>query len=343
MTVNIPVLLVGSLPLAGPREVFTAAADLLRDHLTRMPDGETGSRSTWIHWQHDVFARLPELEPTAVKEREYQAFAPYRLRSGARGDTIAFGALGFRDEAEKSYAIFSALKHAGRIPAHMRFQLCLPTPFAPTYAFVAYESQEAVYPAYEAALLRELAAIAALIPAHELAVQWDVATEMSIWEELYPATFPDPKNEIVARLAHLGRAVPQGAELAYHLCYGSMNNRHWKEPEDTRKLVEVANRLCAAVPRAIDWMHLPVPIARDDARYFAPLADLDRRRCGELFLGLLHLDDGIEGARRRANAARAFTPRFGISAECGLGRRPPDSAGAWLALHRDAALALGSE
>jgi hypothetical protein len=335
-----PVLLVGSVPLSSAEDVFVAAASILERRLARIPDGETGARATWIAWQRQSFADVPEFEPVAVKERNYQLFPPYRLKAGADAGSIRFAPLGFAREARASYAVFQRLKRDGRIPSGTRLQICLPTPFAPTYSFVAYEAQEAVYPVYEKALLADLAEIATIVPPEELSVQWDVATEMSIWEELYPVTFPNPKDELVRRLARLGAAVPPGAELAYHLCYGSMNNRHWKEPEDTRKLVEVANRLIAEVPRPIEWIHLPVPVDRDDEAYFRPLRDLKRGPDTALFLGLLHLEDGIAGARRRAAAARRFVGEFGVSAECGLGRRSPDSVPAWLQLHRDVADAL---
>jgi hypothetical protein len=120
-----------------------------------------------------------------------------------------------------------------------------------------------------------------------------------------------------------------------------MNNRQWKEPRDTGKLTEVANLLLAAVARPIDWLHLPVPIARDDDDYFAPLAALDLPTETTLFLGLLHLSDGIAGAARRATAARRRVARFGVAAECGLGRHRASVVPDYLALHEEAATQLG--
>lgn len=332
-------LLVGSLPLKDADAVFRASAAELGGLVTRLPDGETGARTTWIAWQREAFAALPQLESTGQRERDYQLFPPYRLKAGTSADEVNFGPLGFLRETARSYQQFARLKAEGVIPRAMRFQVCLPTPFAPAYSFVAYQSQNDLYPRYEAAILAELADIAKLIPPDELSVQWDVATEMSIWEELYPVTFPEPRAELIRRLTRLGEAVPQGAELAYHLCYGSMNNKHWKEPADTAKLVEVANMLIGRVARPIDWLHLPVPIDRDDDAYFAPLRDLAQSEA-ELYLGLLHIQDGIAGAVKRAAAARRHVPSFGISAECGLGRWNADAVPAWLKLHRDAANAL---
>lgn len=336
---SLPVLLVGSVPLADSRAVFEASARALRPLLGRYPDGETGLRKTWIGWQHAVFAALPELAPLAAKERDYQLRPPFALKPDASLASVRFPELGFAREAIASYGVFAALKRDGTIPADARFQVALPTPWAPVYSFMSYRWQNAMLPLYEAAMLKDLAAILAAIPHRELAIQWDVATEMSWWERVYPAPFAAIEDEIVAALARLGAAVPEPAELAYHLCYGSMNNRHWKEPADLANLVAVANRLAAAVRRPIDWVHMPVPIDRDDDPYFAPLDDLRLASETTLFLGLVHRDDGVPGALRRMAAARRHRARFGIATECGLGRRDPATIPHWLSLHAEIAAA----
>lgn len=337
MTTLLPLLLVGSVPLDSAEAVLSAAARRIGGGMTRYPDGETGSRKNWIGWQRAAFEAAPQLVAAAGRERDYQLFPPFELRAGASIADLRFGALGFAREALASWATFSALKRAGVIPAAARFQVALPTAWAPVYSFIAYRWQLAVHPVYEAALLDELRQITAAIPAAELAVQWDVATEMSWWERVYPAPFEDVESGVIAGIARLADAVPAGVELGIHLCYGSMNNRHWKEPADTAKLVAVANGLFAAVRRDIDFLHLPVPRNRDDAAYYAPLARLRLPVATELFLGLLHLEDGVDGALRRIRAGRAFAPRFGLACECGLGRCAPESIPAWLDLHRLAA------
>ncbi len=298
------VLLCGSVPLASAAAVFDAGAQHLGDRLRRVPDGETGERTNWIAWQHKAFAGQAALEPLDAPQRDYQLRPPWRLKSGASAADVTFGDLGFADAAAESYAQFRARRDAGGFLPDARFQVCLPTPFAPVYAFTDYDSQDAVYPRYEAAMLAELDRIVSAIPAGDLAVQWDVATEMSLFERVYPAPMDDPDNVLMARLCRLGDAVPDGVELGYHLCYGSMNNRHWKEPADLGKLVWVANGLAAGVARDIDWVHMPVPVDRDDDAYFAPFAGLRLAPETELYLGLLHLTDGVDGARRRMAAAQ---------------------------------------
>lgn len=334
-----PVLLVGSIPLDDAATVFAAAAEALGPLATRLPDGETGARRNWIGWQHAAFARVPQLERTAERQRDYQLNPPFTLRAGALAADIDFGELGFAREALESWDVFRRLQREGRVPAGCRFQVALPTAWAPVYSFIAYEAQASVAPVYEKALLGELARILDAIPHESLAVQWDVATEMSWWERVYPAPFENVEDGIVDHLARLCAAVPDDVELGVHLCYGSMNNRHWKEPADTANLTAVANRLAEALDRRIDWLHLPVPIDRKDDAYFAPLEDLSLGADTELYLGLLHLDDGVAGARARMNAAERHVGSFGIAAECGLGRVPAECVGGWLDLHAAAATA----
>jgi hypothetical protein len=82
---------------------------------------------------------------------------------------------------------------------------------------------------------------------------------------------------------------------------------------------------------------MPVPIDRADDAYFAPLKDLNLPAGTQLFLGLVHLDDGVQGARERVRAAQKVVPEFGVACECGLGRRPPERIPELLRLHREIA------
>ncbi|MGH2583755.1 MAG: hypothetical protein ACRDJE_02440, partial [Dehalococcoidia bacterium] len=134
-------LLLGSLPLGSAEEVFRTAASLLGDRLRRIPDGETGARKGWIGWQSPLFRSHPCLEPLSREPDPYTRVTPVALRAGVTADQIAFGRLGYADAALASYALFARLKQQGIIPTHCRFQVSLPTPFAPVVVFVAPESQ----------------------------------------------------------------------------------------------------------------------------------------------------------------------------------------------------------
>ena len=86
----------------------------------------------------------------------------------------------------------------------------------------------------------------------------------------------------------------------------------------------MANAGVAAAGRPIDFVHMPVPRDRSDDAYFAPLGDL---AIGDtkLFIGLVHHTDGLEGTLRRLETAKKYASGFGLSTECGWGRRQPDT------------------
>ncbi len=334
---TLPLMLVGSVPLTDAEAVFTASARYLGKRLARFPDGETGVRRNWIAWQFPVFASLSTLEQTGTKARDYQLRPPFRLRDGYRAADIRFPPLGFARDAKASYGAFRRMKVNGTIHPDARFMVALPTPWAPVYSYIEYADQQAIQPVYERAVLKELDEILATVPHDELAIQWDVATEISWWERVYPAPFQNVEEAVLAELKRLGEHVPLAVELGFHLCYGSMDNRHWKEPADAGVLVTIANGLFKAIARRIDFLHMPVPIARDDDAYFAPLSTLDATPDCQLYLGLLHLQDGVDGAMRRIRTARKFHGRFGVACECGLGRQPNETITSWLTLHGEVA------
>ena len=130
--------------------------------------------------------------------------------------------------------------------------------------FVTDEWQAEVEPLYEAQLLDG-------IPHDRLALQWDVAIEMWMWEGWFEAPFDDVKGGSIERLVRISHVVPDDVELGFHLCYGDYDHEHFHEPDDAANLAEVANRISAAVRRLIQWLHLPVPIDRSVDAYFEPL------------------------------------------------------------------------
>jgi hypothetical protein len=65
---------------------------------------------------------------------------------------------------------------------------------------------------------------------------------------------------------------------------------------------------------------VPVPIGRDDEAYFAPMQRLELPPGPELYLGLVHAQDGVEVTRRRMAAARKRVAGFGIASERSISR-----------------------
>ncbi|MGH7402724.1 MAG: class I SAM-dependent methyltransferase, partial [Candidatus Rokuibacteriota bacterium] len=167
----------------------------------------------------------------------------------------------------------------------------------------------------------------------QLAIQWDTNFEFGMLEGVFPVWFDDVKGGILERLLRLARHVPPDVQLGYHFCYGDVRHRHFKEPADASKLVEVANALAASLGRPLNWIHLPVPRERLDEAYYAPMRELRLRSETELYLGLVHHTDGVEGTRRRMEMARGFVAGFGVATECGWGRRPPDTIAELLRIH----------
>src|SRR5262249_12886892 len=343
--------LVGSVPLASAEVVFGTVAGEIGDRLRRIPDGETGPRSDWIVWQLPVFTSQPQLEVVPPGPDSWRPLPRVRVADGAGGESVIFEALGYADAAIASYRVFARLKRDGHIPVACRFQVSLPTPIAPVTAFVVPEYQGLLERAYEERLLRELRLVLQEIPHDQLAVQWDTNFEFAMLEGLFPVWFEDVKGGILRWLRGLSRQVPPDVELGYHLCYGDVRHRHFKEPADTRKLVDVANVLAGSLGRPLNWIHLPVPRNRVDQAYYAPLGELRLRAQTELYLRLVHHTHRVQGTThrieapvrppagagsrpRRIGVAGRFASGVGIATECGWGRRAPATIPELLRIHR---------
>jgi hypothetical protein len=332
MSTPTTVQLVGSVPLANADEVFRTASRWLGKRLRRLPDGETGDRTQWIVWQFPILSRHPDIQMVPAAN-DYSPQPRIRLRNPA---PLVLNSIGYAEVAKASYVRFAYLKEGGVISQGCRFQVSLPTPRAVTQVFVVEQDQARFEQAYEARMLKEVAEICEAVPPEELAIQWDVAVEIGMLEGVWKAEF-DLRPGLWTRLARLGEAVPQGVELGFHLCYGDYGHEHFIQPKDMGHLVEVANALCSGIRRPVDWIQMPVPRGRTDDAYFEPLRQLKLQPGTELILGLVHFTDGLEGGRRRIAAARRVVSKFGISTECGFGRRPRETIEPLLKLHAELA------
>ncbi len=190
-------------------------------------------------------------------------------------------------------------------------------------------------------MFAELDRIASGIPHSELAIQWDVAVEFGLLEGVAFTNYAHVKADVIEQLVRLGNQVPEDIELGYHLCYGDAGHKHFVEPVDTTKLVDVANGISAGLKkRSLNWISMPVPRNRSDDAYFAPLKNLQLHPETELYLGLVHYTDGVEGTRRRIEAAQRVITGFGVATECGFGRRSPDTIPDLLRIHSEVAAPL---
>jgi hypothetical protein len=339
------IYLVGSVPLASAAEVFETVGGLFGPRIKRIPDGETGERSDWIAHLERLFREHPDFEQSdelfgvhAAAAKRYR----FRLKPGRAPQDVTFGSLGYADNAKAAYADFSRLRAAGKISPGTRMQVDLVPAHSLLWLFAVEEQQLALDPVYNAAVAREIDAIAAAVPPQDLAIQFDVASAVfARLERGQPTSYGRTKEEMVehfsAILAALADRVPSEAELLFHFCYGDANHRHAIEPTDMSDMVGVANRISRKVTRSIELIHMPVPRERFDPAYFAPLRGLSLAGGTELALGLIHYTDGLEGTKRRMDTAREFVASYAVATECGFGRRAPETIPGLLRLHLAAA------
>ena len=316
--------LVGSIGLDTAQEVFRTVGTAFGDRLKRVPDGEPGPRRLWVSFQYPLLRSSPFLRPDpSGAVRKTNGFPLLCLADEVEPSEVRFGELGYAREARTSYQDFCDARDKGDIARHARFQVCLPTPMGVVYAFCTARNIGAIETAYEAAAIREVQEICRTIPHHDLCIQWDFCHEMVIWDgqpqDMYPLIRAS-SQEIVSRIARICAPIPDAVEVGFHLCYGDFGARHFVEPVDSAKMVEVINAFTAAVKRPIAYFHIPVPISRTDDDYYRPLRDLKLRSGTELYLGLVHAKDGPEGTRRRIDVARKYVEDFGIATECGFAR-----------------------
>src|SRR5580698_4045360 len=316
--------LVGSIGLDTVEDVFRTVGKELGPHLKRVPDGEVGGRKLWISWQYPLLRASTFLRPDpSGKVRPTNRFALLTLAEGVAPAEVHFGELGYAREARASYLDFVAARDRGELPKHVRFQVCLPTPFAVVSSVMMPDAMPAVEAAYEKAMIAEVAALCRHIPHRDLCIQWDVCNEMVVWDGQKTDAVPyaeEPHEAIVARLRRLSAAVPDDVELGLHLCYGDFGAKHFVEPKDAAAMVDFANALSRGISHKLAYIHMPVPIERGDEAFYRPFADLKLPNGTALFLGVVHAKDGVAGTKARIAAARRYAPEFGIATECGMAR-----------------------
>lgn len=327
-------LLCGSMPLDSADDAMRLVAAELGPWLRRVPDGEPGPRSRWARWQartfdeHPAFRRLPSLGKATFR------YLPERHA----GKALTFPALGYAEAAAQAYRVLAALRASGVLASNVRLQVSLPTPLAVVALNLEEPAWDAVLPAYHEALRREIQAVRAVVPDHDLAIQWDVAVEVFKVFDVVPRVPAAVQARVMAKLIQLGDDVPEDVELGYHLCYGDPRRSGYRPPADAGVLAVIARTLLSGVRRPVTWLHMPVP-PNADAAWFEPLRALDPPESTELYLGLVTLPGGSATARRLIAAAGRAVPRFGLATPCGVGRLPaaqgghPDTFGDLLRLH----------
>ena len=160
--------MVGSIPLGDAEAVFRTLGSRIGTHVERIPDGETGRRQRWISFINDQLKanaafeidksippfQFTQYDGTVVYEIERLTFA-----EGIDPAAVIFQT-GYADDAIRNYATFEALQSHGAIPAAVKYQICMATPLAIAYNFMApsvYEPFIEIYTAHLADEFRKIA------------------------------------------------------------------------------------------------------------------------------------------------------------------------------------------
>lgn len=349
------VMFVGSVPLKPAEAVFEhMCSHGLAPLLPRVPDGE---QAGWV----GPMVTLPKNpafepwgEPVPITNRATTFFdklqtQTVRLKPGLTHRDVHVEDLGIARAAESSYAAFRQAKSEGKLAANTRFTVTVIGPG--TGFFDILLAPDDLFPLVERVYLAEIERILKVVPHEELAIQIDVASELEMDEYRRRPQDYDlpgvklrepywPKDRAIAAVATIANSIPAPVELGFHLC--ALYHVDESQGQDIGVHIEWANALKKAITRHIDFMHIPTTPTFDE-RDFAQLTQLQLDPSTELYLGLVHVDDGVEGARRRIAAAEKYRKNFGIAAYCGLAGMSrkqytnPLSIGEVLDIHRDAA------
>lgn len=334
--------LTGSINVESTDAAFRLVGQRLQPGVSRVPDGEPGERANWVLTQADHFLNNPTL--AVVDGRA-------RVRPGT---AVSFGDVDYHSTAIESYAGFRRARDQGILAPESRFLVSIATPFNAVNSFVEFTSQVEVAFAYEQALERSVAAIQDAVAPSDLAIQWDLPTELATIEGWFPNPYAGTEP-IYAATARLAQWVHDDADLTFHLCYGdskfgaspfmgdppdaeaaARGGRHVL-PRDASAIVALANGLSRHVSRRINAIQAATVAAWTKRAHWQPLAQLAVEPETEVYLGLLHAEDGAAGARTRSELAAAFLPEFGLSTECGLGRHSAEQLEAVLAAWQELA------
>lgn len=323
------VMLVGSVPLKPASSVFDCICrHNLAPLMKRIPDGEQrgwGGDSLFV--EHSAFEPFgPKRKLTLRPTTFFDQMEPQllRLKPGLAAQALEIGEFGIARNAKGSYAAFKAFKKEGKFTPGTRFCVTFGGP-GTKFAHIAMPPKD-LYPLIEKSFRAEIARVLEVVPRDELAIQLDLAGEVELEEyRRRPQDFQMPIFEAsheyrkmdgaVGLIANIASAVPGEIELGFHLC--AIYHIDESQGQDLNVHVDWANALAERIKRQINYIHIPT-VPDHNEKDFETLKRLRLHPETKLFLGLIHLQDGIGGARHRIRAAAASRPDFGIAAFCGL-------------------------
>ena len=256
--------LVGGLKAPDAESAMRTTAGILGRHIRALTDGETGDRNQWIFWQLNKLTAVDGIDMAGMQTNASADNEDYRefpaLSIDASVTALPARSLGYADAAEESYGTFKRLRDEGVVPADVKFQVSIPTPYATVVAWVRPEDQERFLPIYADAIADEVQAIADVVGDH-LVIQYDVAVEFgALTATFMPAGDLGEPETVFGTLREAVGRTPDGVERGIHLCYGDYKHRHFTVPQDLSLCVQVAN----AAGEKSDFVHMPVD--RDTGR-----------------------------------------------------------------------------
>src|SRR5260221_1278006 len=211
---------VGSIPLPDSETVFRTLSKAVGRHVVRLPDGETGIRKSWIRFIQDVLAGnsaieyakdVPPFRFTQWDGKVVREIPRLRVKPGATIDPSTFQT-GYADMAIESWRIFEWLQKAGVIPAHVKFQICIPTPVAPTYNNMVPSDRQKLLAPLTQHFLGEVQKIPNALPNDCIPLQWDVCQKVLTWENYYDKGPFDFRTEPLDVRTRIDDGVPAAVE-----------------------------------------------------------------------------------------------------------------------------------
>lgn len=336
---NDDLLLVGSIPLDTPEEVFRAFGPRMGEWLRYLPDGEIGDRRYWIDGiAHRILNGHREIETTRYPdpdENGVETWRPqgrhdqYQFKVKPGVDKVRFGdpgwRLGYTRDAVNSYYVFRHLKNEGLIPAHLRFQVCIPLTYSCIAGFIPDPDDLAkVVPGFTEALVAEIKELVRQIPPTELAIQWDMAIENRLIEiPLKQGDHYGAKAEadrIAQPAADVCTAIPAEVAVGYHSCYGTLDGWPSRQPQDALGTVLLLNAVVEASARTVEFVHFPT-LGEAEEAFFEPLEEMELQGA-RAYVGAIHKLHNPEGLKAQIKCIKKFLPEFGLAAPCGFGRAP---------------------
>jgi hypothetical protein len=289
--------------------------------LKTLPTGEVGD----LEWAGDIVPRRaskPEL--LVVKPMNYATvpMKPYHagiaIACPGREITAETLKLNYTAKALGALPIFDELAMTGQ-----RLQIGIPGPFdLAVFTFGPFIGRY-----YE---IECWAALNEIVKLCELAGdRITFQLELPLEAYLVARTPRRLQCKVAGRIARAIRnfilACPVDSSWILHLCYGDLHGQPLITPKSVNSLIALTNELVAHWPRnrVLDAIHFPFAsgthAASNDANYYWPLKSMWLPETVTPIAGIVTEHGSIEDSTR---ILKILGPRWGVSAPCGLGRRP---------------------